>query len=516
MQEKKHFCCATAIVLIGTLAGLSMEGSAQGADGQTSTQPRSGTTEYFNHTEFRADANSLMVISFDERGPGNGVLTGNEYAAKGLTIVQRDRLPINVFNAKDNRFYHPTNFNSQPNGIASASGVNNDDWPSRSDNFDFVFAKPVNAAGLWVGNLNGTTEIQFLSAGQCVIATQKADGNHKNIIKGGSEDPWDNRIFYGITTNQRIERIRVTNPANDGDGIVLDDIQFGSASNKQLGESADQSMRIFAAVPSQDSAAFKSATHKSLRIVEPQGWDPVPYHMTQSFTATITAKPGQRFFLAGDAFGKTGWSLDNFLLVEIESNAGTERLIIGNTDGSPVEYQGQRLRDIGTQSFSFSPEGIDLSPYFPKNVPFRLTISALDYGSVGHVTDIYLVGRDASGCPEAISTAAKVAAIKFVRKTDKGVEPVTDKTLRDDDLVAIEAEMDSDTQPDDKQRSGKIAWSERPNEEGSNEEGQLDVYRQSARIFRSKFFRIKVVPSAAKALPSEVPSTKPPEIEVSQ
>ena len=510
MQKKQHFCCATAIVLISTLAGLSMVGSTQGADGQTSAQPRSGTTEYFNHAKFRADVSSLILISFDERDPGNGVLTGNEYAAKGLTIVQRDRLPINVFNAKDNMYYHLTNFNSQPNGISSANGVNNDDWPSRSDNFDFVFSKPVNAAGLWIGNLNGTTEIQFLSAGQCVIATQKADGNHKNIIKGGSEDPWDNRIFYGITTNQRIERIRVINPPNDGDGIVLDDIQFGLASSKQLGESADQSIRIFAAVPSQDSAVFKSATHKSLRMVAPQGWDPVPYHMTQPFTTTITAKPGQRFFLAGDALGKTGWSIDNFLLLEIESKTGIERLIIGYTNGSPVEYQGQRLKDIGTQSFSFSPEGIDLSPYFPKNVPFRLTISALDYGSVGYVTDLFLVARDASGCLEAIGTVAKVAEINFLRKTAEGFEAIPDKILRYGDQFVVEVTMDADTTPEDTQRSGKLAWGE-----GPDKESQIDVYRESARIFRSKLLRLEPVPPEASALPSEVPSTEAPQITVS-
>lgn len=360
----------------------------------------SGTTEYFNHAEFKAKAGRLNLITFDDLKIGNGALKGNEYAARGLTIVQRDGHPVNVLRAPDNRYYHPTNFNSQPNGISSASGVNNADWRERSDHFDFVLAKAVNAAGLWVGNVNGKTEIQFLSADQCVIATQRIDGSHKNLIRGPSPDPWDNRIFYGITTDHGIERIRVINPAHDSDGIVLDDIQFGSPAGKRR-ETRDQSIRIFAAVPTRDSAAFKSATHKALRIVSPQNWDPVPYHVTKPFTSTLTAKPGQRFFLAGDAPGKMGWSLDNFLLVEIESPDGVQRLVIGDTVGSPVEYQGQRLKHIEPQSSSFSPESIELSRYFPKNAPFRLTISALDFGGLGRLSDLFLVAREASLCPDA-------------------------------------------------------------------------------------------------------------------
>jgi hypothetical protein len=70
--------------------------------------------------------------------------------------------------------------------------------------------------------------------------------------------------------------------------------------------------------------------------------------------------------------------------------------------------------------------------------------------------------------------------------------------------------MDSDTTLEDKQRSGSLAWGE-----GPGEERQIEVYRESARIFRSQLLRLEPVPPEAKALPSEVPSTEPPEIEVS-
>jgi hypothetical protein len=109
------------------------------------------------------------------------------------------------------------------------------------------------------------------------------------------------------------------------------------------------------------------------------------------------------------------------------------------------------------------------------------------------------------GASPSLETAAKVAEINFLRKTDKGFEAIPDKTLSGGGLVAVEVTMDADTKPDDKQRTGKIAWGGRP-----NEERQLAVYRVSARTFRSEVFRIEVAPSAAKALPSNAPATQPP------
>lgn len=53
-------------------------------------------TEYFEHSKFLQNSSSLTTITFDDVARGNGALAGNEYVAQGLTIVQRDSLPINV------------------------------------------------------------------------------------------------------------------------------------------------------------------------------------------------------------------------------------------------------------------------------------------------------------------------------------------------------------------------------------------------------------------------------------
>ena len=193
--------------------------------------PASSPVEYFDYKSFAANAKSLTIITFDDLNRGNGVLNGKEYVSKGLRITERSGSPINVFSAKDSGYFYPTNFNSQPNGISSSSGVNFD-CPGCSDSFDFVLSTPATAAGLWIGNLNGSTEVQFLASDGSVIASEVLDENHKGVISNGAA-LWDNRVFYGVTSNQPIARIRTTNPASDGDGVVYDDIQFGSANRPQ-------------------------------------------------------------------------------------------------------------------------------------------------------------------------------------------------------------------------------------------------------------------------------------------
>jgi hypothetical protein len=85
---------------------------------------------------------------------------------------------------------------------------------------------------------------------------------------------------------------------------------------------------------------------------------------------------------------------------------------------------------------------------------------------------------------QAEDAIAKVAGIKFVRKTDQGFEPVPGQTLSYGDLFAIEVTMESDTGPADKSRVVQLDW-------GEGEQRKVEVHRQSARVFRSKVFRLE-------------------------
>jgi hypothetical protein len=186
----------------------------------------SATTEYFDHATFLAGSGNLTVVDFNSLTPGNNALSGNEFIAQGLTIVQRDGLPTNVFGAGQNIWFYPANFNSLY-GISSSCGVGI--VSDQSDNFDFIFANPVHAAGLWIGNIHpGTTEVQFIASDNTVLAGEIIDINHTGVLFGGASN-WNNRVFYGIHTDLFIERIRTVEPAGDGDRTVYDDVAFSSA-----------------------------------------------------------------------------------------------------------------------------------------------------------------------------------------------------------------------------------------------------------------------------------------------
>lgn len=202
--------------------------------GTAVTSLSGAVAEYFDHAAFLTNAGCLRVINFDSLPPGDNTLSGSEFAARGVTIIQRDGLGINVVQntvpgGYGANFVTAGNINSASNAISS-SIMTQSASPSPSDNFDFVLAQPATAAGLYLGNLGEfttvATVVEFLDATNGVVAGEIIDATHPGMITGSVGVNWDNRIFYGIVTDIPIKTIRVTNQPNDGDGIVIDDVQF--------------------------------------------------------------------------------------------------------------------------------------------------------------------------------------------------------------------------------------------------------------------------------------------------
>ena len=194
-----------------------------------STNSWSTTIEFFNQTAFASNAGTLTTISFDGLTPGNGALHGNEFSALGLSISQRDGLPMNIINLGGGSFVDsfPASINSGTNGLSSSAilGVGHND--SYTDNFDFTFTNTVFAAGLWIGNTGpGSNEVQFLDSIGNIIANEVFTESHIGIVG----TCYNCRIFYGITSDQAIATIRTIEGTFDADGIIYDDIQFTSAS----------------------------------------------------------------------------------------------------------------------------------------------------------------------------------------------------------------------------------------------------------------------------------------------
>lgn len=149
---------------------------------------------------------------------------------------------------------------------------------------------------------------------------------------------------------------------------------------------AGGSVKAIATVPQTDSARLKQRTVSTLHV-DTKTFDTTPYLVAPAFETTLQIAAGQSVLIAGDAQGRGNWQIDNFLLVEIESNAGSTAFWAGMSE--PVTRNGQPVPQRGSSSVSQPP--IDITALLPKNTPVRLRLSALDYGGIGYVSEIHVV-----------------------------------------------------------------------------------------------------------------------------
>jgi hypothetical protein len=109
---------------------------------------------------------------------------------------------------------------------------------------------------------------------------------------------------------------------------------------------------------------------------------------------------GSQARLFGDAAGTLGWSVDNFVLIEVLAENGKvlHRAAVGFTE--PVSIGAERIDNLGKMSFTFEAGEVNLTPLLPESEPFKLRATALDYYGVGKVTDLFLVLDAPSGARE--------------------------------------------------------------------------------------------------------------------
>ena len=204
------------------------------------------TVEYFVQSDFKTAVGPRNVIGFDVPSQADNALVGGEYLGCGLSFEQIDGANINIVGNTvpggfGGNYVTEANIDTPPNAISASTGATG--FFNTTDNFDFVLSVPTSAAGVVVGNLGNcgqtnTTTVQFLDEFGGVIAEEPLAQDPSDMIWGTADDgglcggldpvPFDNRLFYGITTNEEIERIRVLNGASDGDGVVIDSVQFTS------------------------------------------------------------------------------------------------------------------------------------------------------------------------------------------------------------------------------------------------------------------------------------------------
>jgi len=205
------------------------DGNSGTDTGTVTVEVLAPSTAYRDFDEFQSLLGNTSLITFDDFA-AQSTLVGDEFTgatinARALNVVDPTSLGLAT---------GAQNVNSAPNGAsasifqtsASSIGFDNGD-----DNFEIVFDTPVEAAGLWIGNLGASnndpvtpTVIQFLSESGTVIFEETVTQSTPGLIGIGA----NNRIFSGLTSDTPIAQIVVRNAASDGDGIFIDDVLFGA------------------------------------------------------------------------------------------------------------------------------------------------------------------------------------------------------------------------------------------------------------------------------------------------
>lgn len=114
-------------------------------------------------------------------------------------------------------------------------------------------------------------------------------------------------------------------------------------------------------------------------------------HLVESGETPMIELGGARAKLAGNEAGTEPWSVDNFLLFDV-LDANGQRLnsfVVGSAAG--VLRGNQRLDNVGQMAFRFEGGEVDVTSHLPSAKPFKLKVTALDFGGVGRVSDVYLV-----------------------------------------------------------------------------------------------------------------------------
>lgn len=153
-----------------------------------------------------------------------------------------------------------------------------------------------------------------------------------------------------------------------------------------------KTMKIVSAVARQQTKAYHGNQRKDLAM-QTTTMEKVPSIMTEETTEILFLDKPRKIRLAGDEEGKKGWKVDNFILVEIMEPNGnvTSRKIVGKVaSGDSLLQGGKRVSQLQPNSMMFTPKQVDIGP-LPVKKPFKLKITALDYGEFGEVTDVYML-----------------------------------------------------------------------------------------------------------------------------
>jgi hypothetical protein len=137
------------------------------------------------------------------------------------------------------------------------------------------------------------------------------------------------------------------------------------------------------------------------------GWDRVPRRFSQKTSRTLTYTGGS-VVLAGNADGTGEIGVDDFFLFEVLDLQG-RRLAAGTVNAAPgmVKLDGETITPLErtpgpARGWIAHPAGsVNLASILPKDQPFRLRVSAMDFAGAASATNIYASHRAGEPTPLA-------------------------------------------------------------------------------------------------------------------
>jgi hypothetical protein len=155
-----------------------------------------------------------------------------------------------------------------------------------------------------------------------------------------------------------------------------------------------KAFKLLAAAPEAETST-RAEKRQDLYVTTESG-DPVPAVVAVGEVGPISRQSG-RVRLYGDEAGTQGWSVDNFLLLEVLDAKGAivQRAAVGFQQGTTCGSE--HIDSLGGMKFSFEAGEVDLSGLLPSDDPFTVRATALDVGGVGKISDLYMILSSESG-----------------------------------------------------------------------------------------------------------------------
>lgn len=125
-------------------------------------------------------------------------------------------------------------------------------------------------------------------------------------------------------------------------------------------------------------------------LVTVESGEPVPAVVAVGEIGPFS-RQGGTVKLYGDEAGTEGWSVDNFLLLEVNTPQGQTlaRAAIGFQQG--CSRGSEQIDSLGQFKFAFGPGEVDISTIIPAHEQVTIKATVLDTGGVGKVSNLFAI-----------------------------------------------------------------------------------------------------------------------------